>query len=116
MFFIFGDLTEDAGTIVHGDTLYEMLPDGTYRIVTAPVTTSNDLIKFVTPTSSSIGAKEAAIEAKQKIIKSLQKETPSTSVNEKIAALEEDISELYAGTDEETGLYEMMRTACEYVY
>ena len=69
------------------------------------------MIKFITPTSALIGAKEAAVDAKEKIIKSLQKETPSTATNEKIEALRTEIEELYTGSEDSTGLYELMRDA-----
>lgn len=110
-YFISDETTQDNDTINPGDTLYELLPDGTYKIITAPASSTNDMIKFLTPTSALIGARETAIEAKEKVIKSLQKETPSTSVNEKIAALRSEIDELYNGSDETEGLYSLMSRA-----
>lgn len=115
VYFSSSDLPDADKKIEAGDQLYELLGDGTYRIVTAPVSTTNDLIKFVTPTSATIGAKEAAIEAKKKIIKSFQKEPPTSAISEKISALENEIEEIYLGNEEGAGLYVLMRQAANTV-
>lgn len=85
---------------------------------------SDDLyaIKFVTKPSGTIGAKEVAIEAKEKLIKNLQKKLDKTpkddekiKIQEQITQLEAEIDDIYRGTDTATGLYDLMHQAADLV-
>ena len=76
--------------------------------------------KFITKPSAAIGAKEVAVEAKEKMIASIQRQINTTTDPLKVAELEQqianyrsEIGDLYNGTDTVDGLYEQMRDAAE---
>lgn len=80
-----------------------------------------------TPINGSIGAKQIAVEAKQEIIKSKQKEIDKLNVQEhadKINKLNDEIAEiqssidsiLFGNEDGSIGLYDMMRNAITLAY
>ena len=117
-----GDATEADAGHTDEDELCLVLPDGTHRYQTGwnigePV---NYVIKFIQKAAAKIGGKEVAVESKQKTIESLRKQLDKTtdeakraSILEQIAETEAAIAALYSGTEEESGLYALMRSAVE---
>lgn len=95
--------------------------DGTYAVKKYSGSLTQDAVKFVTSTTSLIGAKEAAIDAKLKIIESLQSdyavadEDDAPEIQKKIDALENEINEIYKGSASATGLYSLMAEAFQTV-
>ena len=122
-------MTAEQLDIAEGNEIVIIPKNKAYRTVTAGANgslslTTDDLyaIKFITKPSAKIGAKQVAIEAKEKLIENLKNRvTDSTSdekkadINKQIAQYEAEIQELYTGTEEETGLYDMMTAASEIV-
>lgn len=122
-------MTAEQLDISEGNEIVIIPKNKAYRTVTAGANgslslTTDDLyaIKFITKPSAKIGAKQVAIEAKEKLIENLKNRvTDSMSdekkadINKQIAQYEAEIQELYTGTEEETGLYDMMTAASEIV-
>lgn len=122
-------MTAEQLDISEGNEIVIIPKNKAYRTVTAGANgslslTTEDLyaIKFITKPSAKIGAKQVAIEAKEKLIENLKNRvTDSMSdekkadINKQIAQYEAEIQELYTGTEEETGLYDMMTAASEIV-
>lgn len=120
-----GTVTAEQLEIAEGNEIVIIPSDKKYRTVTAGsngslTLTTDDLyaIKFITKPSAEIGAKEVAIEAKEKLIENLKNRiTDSTSdekkadINKQIAKYESEINDLYVGTELETGLYDLMSSA-----
>ena len=117
-----GDATEADAAQGDEDEITLILPDGTHRRQTGwaigePV---DYVVKFLKKPAAKIGGREVAVESKELSIESLRKEYAKTSDEAKkadilaqIAALEEGIAAIYAGTEDDPGLYELMRTAVE---
>ncbi len=115
-----GDATESDAAQGEDDILALLLPDGTHRyqtgwVIGEPV---DYVVKFIHKAAAKIGGKEVAVEAKEKSIESLQSEYDKTTDEAKkadilaqIAALREGITALYEGTETDTGLYALMRSA-----
>ena len=115
-----GTVTAEQLEITEGNEIVIIPSDKKYRTVTAGANgslslTTDDLyaIKFISKPSAEIGAKEVAIEAKEKLIENLKNRiTDSTSdekkadINKQIASYESEINDLYVGTELETGLYD----------
>lgn len=122
-----GTVTLEQMEIVKGNVLTVMMPDGTYREETADengriVFQDSDMyaIKFITRPSATIGAKEVAIEAKRKLIENLKNRINENTTddrkadyNKQIEKYNEEISEIYNGNEETTGLYALMHQAIE---
>lgn len=131
-----GTMLEEQKAIQEGDALRVFKQTGNYRIVTAgtggAVTFAGDdiwALKFVTPAAGKIGAREVAIESKQKMIANTQRdlnnlpqpqsgETDSNAqmrqyYTQLIAHYNQMISAIYNGTEDTTGLYEALRVAVE---
>ena len=110
-------LTEEQKKLSVGDEVYTLLVDGIYTVSEYSSGTYYDMIKFLTKTSYSMGSKEVAVEAKRKTIESLKKdlefadEEDVAGLNEKISALENEISTLYIGDGTTKGLYSLMGEA-----
>ena len=112
---------EDAD-LLPGDKLTILRGDGTYREEEIPLGGSavfNDddiyMIKFVTLPSASIGAKQVAVEAKEKTIEDLTrrkeneiKPDKQKDYQEQIDKLNEEITLLFTAED---GLYALMNKA-----
>ena len=117
-----GDATEADATQGDDDVITLILPDGTYRSQTGwaigePV---DYVVKFLQKPAAKIGGREVAVESKELSIGSLRKEYEKTTDETKkadilaqIATLEEGIAAIYAGTDDDPGLYALMRSAVE---
>lgn len=115
-----GDATEGDAAQGEDDTLALLFPDGTHRyqtgwVIGEPV---DYVMKFLQKAAARIGGKEVAVEAKEKSIESLKSEYDKTTDEAKkadilvqIAALRESIAALYEGTETDTGLYALMRSA-----
>lgn len=115
-----GDATDSDAAQGEDDTLALLFPDGTHRyqtgwVIGEPV---DYVVKFLQKAAARIGGKEVAVEAKEKSIESLQSEYDRTADEAKkadilaqIAALREGIAALYEGTETDTGLYALMRSA-----
>ena len=124
-----GTVTAEQLEITEGNEIVIIPSDKKYRTVTAGANgslslTTDDLyaIKFISKPSAEIGAKEVAIEAKEKLIENLKNRiTDSISdekkadINKQIASYESEINDLYVGTELETGLYDQMTSAAELV-
>lgn len=115
-----GDAAEADAEQGEEDEIVLLLPDGTYQSQTGWVIgeTVDYVLKFLHKPAAKIGGKEVAVEAKEKSIESLQKEYEKTTDEAKkadllaqIAALREGITALYIGTETDTGLYALMRSA-----
>ena len=83
-------------------------------------TTDQAAVKYVTPASASIGAKEVSVSAKQQAISTWQERIDDTDSEEKIAeyraniqTLQNEINELYDGTASMAGLYELVLHAAQ---
>lgn len=83
-------------------------------------TTDQAAVKYVTPASASIGAKEVSVSAKQQAISTWQERIDDTESEEKIAeyraniqTLQNEINELYDGTASMAGLYELVLHAAQ---
>ena len=114
-----GLVPQDKMDIKANDSLIVLKAEGAYRTVTADENGNVDFeaddlyaIKYITKPSGNIGAKEVAIEAKEKLIKNLQKKLDKVSkdeerekIREQIEQLESEISDIYNGTENATGLY-----------
>ena len=117
-----GDATEADAAQGDEDEITLILPDGTHRRQTGwaigePV---DYVVKFLKKPAAKIGGREVAVESKELSIESLRKEYAKTADEAKkadilaqIATLEEGIAAIYAGTEDDPGLYELMRTAVE---
>ena len=117
-----GDATEKDAEQGDDDEITLILPDGTHRSQTGwnigePV---DYIVKFLQKPAAKIGGKEVAVESKELSIESLRKQYDKTADEAKkadilvqIAALEEGIAAIYAGTEDDDGLYALMRTAVE---
>ena len=120
-----GTVTSDQLEISSGNEITILQQDGQYRVVIAGENGSLSLldtdisaIKFITKPSAKIGAKQVAIEAKEKLIQNLRNRITETTTDEKkadinaqITKLETEIDELFNGTSEEAGLYTLMNSA-----
>lgn len=124
-----GLVPQDKMDIKANDSLIVLKAEGAYRTVTADENGNVDFeaddlyaIKYITKPSGNIGAKEVAIEAKEKLIKNLQKKLDKVSkdeerekIREQIEQLESEISDIYNGTEDATGLYTLMHQAADLV-
>lgn len=120
-----GTVTAEQLNIIKGNEITILQKDGGYRVVSAGengslslLATDTAAIKFITKPSAKIGAKQVAIEAKEKQIQNLRNRITDTLTDEKkseinaqISKLETEITELYSGTSGETGLYALMTSA-----
>ena len=118
-----------GGTVLSGQEVIQptdqltVLPDsGNYRVVTGANFTSSDkyAVKFITLPSGNIGARQVAIESKQKMVATLQADYQEATtdlkrqlIQQQIATYNYNINQIYNGTDDVTGLYEAMRVAIE---
>ena len=122
-----GDVTAEQKQIVEGDELYVFKATGNYRMITAgsggSVSWASDdtlAAKFILLPSGLIGARQVSVEAKEKLIVSLQRDYDVTvdpikkqAILEQIAAAQTSITEIYNGTTDVEGLYDLMREAVE---
>lgn len=122
-----GTVPDDKKDTVEGDELAVFGADGVYRTVVAGADGSVDYldsdlyaIKFITLPSGSLGAKQVSVEAKEKLIATLekdkQKETSEekiASIDEQIASLRSEINELLNGTEDTVGAYRLMMESVE---
>lgn len=133
---IVGGSVKDENKVVRANDHFAVFKaTGNYREVVASAQgtitwASNDTlaIKFLPSVNSTvgslqvnsgqIGAKQVAIEAKQKLITSLQHDydietdpLKKASIAEQISGLQTDIQTIYNGNADTTGLYSAMRTA-----
>ena len=117
-----GDATEADATQGDDDVITLILPNGTHKSQTGwaigePV---DFVVKFLQKPAAKIGGREVAVESKELSIGSLRKEYEKTTDETKkadilaqIATLEEGIAAIYAGTDDDPGLYALMCSAVE---
>lgn len=124
-YIIGGTVEEDLRSISTGSKITILSNDGQYRTLTVPEDTSSlfsdsdtYVVKFITLPTAQIGAKEVAIEAKEKLIKTLEtrlanetNESRRNSIQVEIAKYESEIEELYNGNEATDGLYSMMHEA-----
>lgn len=123
-----GTVRDEQKEFIEGDLLYVFKATGNYREVTVgaggSVTFEGDDVyaaKFVTILPSGlIGSRQVSIEAKEKLIASLQREYDVTvdpvkkqNILDQIAGVRTSITEIYNGTEEAAGLYDLMREAVE---
>ena len=115
-----GGATDAQKEIGDEDVVTVLLSDGTHREQNGPTFEADAqyAVKWIQRASGVIGGREVAIEAKRSSIQSLyrqyEKETDETkrqSLLDQIAALEDEIAQLYVGTDADEGLYALMRRA-----
>ena len=117
-----GTATSDQSSIAEDDEITILLSDGTHQLQLGG--DFGELvqyaIKFIQKPSATIGGKEVAVEAKQAskdaILKELQTETDPTrrqSLDEQVIALDEGIEQLYWGSEESEGLYDLMQRAAQ---
>lgn len=120
-----GTVTDAQKEISEGDELLVFKATGNYRTITAGSGGSvnfaaDDLyaLKFITLPAGTIGAKQVAIEAKEKLIAELQKDynkqtdpIKKADILQQITDQQAAIQDIYNGTEAATGLYETMRTA-----
>lgn len=123
-----GSAEESDAEIKVNDEVY-ILSDGTYRIETIHlgeglnlVNGDTSVVKFITKTSAKIGAAEVAIDAKNQLIRNIQKKIDAgkysgdklSAAYEQIVGYQNDIQNIYAGTTDAAlnistdGLYRMM--------
>ena len=117
-----GDATEVDAVQGDDDEITLILPDGTHRSQTGwhieePV---DYIVKFLQKPAAKIGGKEVAVESKELSIESLRKqydkitdEAKKADILVQITALEDGIAAIYVGTEDEPGLYALMRSAVE---
>lgn len=119
-----GDETFDSDDIVaiqHNDQTYSLTTVGENGI--SFTSTDQYIIKYITRAAGEIGAKEVAIEAKEKTIAKLEKEqlkeyiaeSRREEIKDLIAAEEDGIKSIYEGTGEEVGLYDKVFAAVDLV-
>lgn len=129
-----GTVDPEKQEIVAGDKVIVVQGDNVYReeIMTSDAkdhvfsNTDTHVIKFITLPSGQIGAKQVAIEAKEKLIASQQRQLINTSsedrkksITEQISSYEKDILEIKHGRDATDeleameGLYAMMFRAAQ---
>lgn len=122
-----GNATAARAEFEEGDVLTVLKATGPYRLITVdssgdPGFANDDLyaFKFITKPSATIGAKEVAVEAKEKMIASLQRQIATTvdpikkaELEQQVANYQTEISDLYNGTDVIDGLYDQMREVAE---
>ena len=120
--YTYGNPTSSQQAVSPGDTVVVLQNNGKFRydvVVTtaADVVTINDygLAKFAKKASGSLGSLEVQIEAKEKEIENLNKKINRTTKEDKIneylseiGQLNTEIEEIYNGTEDMTGLYELM--------
>lgn len=78
-------------------------------------------MKYITRAAGLIGGKEVAVEAKEKVILSLEKdllkdyvaESKKEEIRKQIQTTRQEIELLYTGSEESAGLYELMFEAVE---
>lgn len=110
----------DIVSVLHNDGTYTMCELGE-----SPSVSFGDqdayLIKYITRAAGLIGGKEVAVEAKEKVIASLEKdlqkeyvsESKKEEIRKQIQVLRQEIELLYTGSEESAGLYAMMFEAAE---
>ena len=117
-----GEATEADAVQGEDDEITLILPDGTHRNQTGwNIGELVDyIVKFLQKPAAKIGGREVAVESKELSIGSLRKEYEKTTDETKkadilaqMATLEEGIAAIYAGTDDDPGLYALMRSAVE---
>ena len=119
-----GDAKEEDEQISLDDKLIIIKSASSYRTVSVTSVpflfeqTDIYAFKFLTPSAGTIGAKETAIEAKQKMIDQLRKEIAKDEDDpdnprrsEDIASYQTEIAAIYAGSADVTGLYQLMYDA-----
>ena len=119
-----GDAKEEDEQISLDDKLIIIKSASSYRTVNVTSVpflfeqTDIYAFKFLTPSAGTIGAKETAIEAKQKMIDQLRKEIAKDEDDpdnprrsEDIANYQTEIAAIYAGSADVTGLYQLMYDA-----
>ena len=124
-YIIGGTVTDAQKEISEGDEFLVFKAAGNYRTLTAGAGgvvdfATDDLyaLKFITLPAGTIGAKQVAIEAKEKLITELQKDydkqvdpIKKEDILGQITNQRAAIQDIYNGTEDATGLYEAMRTA-----
>ena len=120
-------MSSEQLSIAEGDVVTILQSDGKYRESAALsggdvglLSTDEYVIKFITRPSALIGAKEVAVEAKEKLIKNLQNRITETTTEERKADINnqidkylQEIQEIYEGNEEAVGLYALMREAAD---
>lgn len=112
--------------ILEGDQVTIISTNGTYRETTAGSggaisyqDTELQAIKFITLPSGLIGARQVSAESKEKLIQSLESDLqkPGISdekideINQQILSLRAEISTLFSGSEDTSGLYALMTEA-----
>lgn len=116
-YYFSADVSEENKKQSLGQKVYVLQLSGDYYVENYSGGTGNDMVKFLTKSSYSMGSKEVAVEAKQKLIKSLEEDLQSVdeedkpAIEEKIQSLRSEITGLYSGTSESEGLYSLMSRA-----
>ena len=120
--YIYGSPTTAQMALNVGDEVVVVNVNGRFRYATIE-TTARALIqtgdygiaKFITKAAGTLGAKEVYIEAKEKTIAQLENKIAHTTRQDKIDAYQAEIdaialsiAEVYAGTEDDPGLYELM--------
>jgi len=122
-----GTVLDGEEDTAEGDKLLVFKATGNYREITAGAEgavsfAADDVyaIKFITLPAATIGARQVAIESKEKMIATLRAdketetdETKKKWIDDQIKAYQETIQDIYNGTETVTGLYDAMRTAVE---
>lgn len=122
-----GTFTAEQKELNPGDEVLAFTANQLYEYVQIPedgtLPDAQMIIKFKIPGSGIISARESAIEAKETMIENLQKEIEKTFDEVDIAAyqaqieqLQADINDIYNGTEEARGLYELMEEAISLVF
>ena len=124
-----GVVSSEKQSIQTGDEVVLFNADGTYILAhiqdgSNPGFTPDNpyVIKYITKPSGLIGAKEVAIEAKQKMLENLSAKviddtetSPSTPLDQ-MQKLEDEIREIYEGSENVDGLYAQTRQAVDLAF
>lgn len=121
-----GTVEDSKKEILEGDQVTILSTNGTYRETTAGAggvisyqDTELQAIKFITLPSGLIGARQVSVESKEKLIQSLESDLqkPGISdekieeINQQILSLRAEISTLFSGSENTSGLYALMTEA-----
>lgn len=124
---LFGGAEEEDTEIKIGDEIIIGLPDDTYSKIIAEtdggITVPVDALfafKYCKKHGGTIGGKEIGIESKEKMIETLNKDLDKTTdenrrkyISDQITELENGIGDLYNGTEESKGLYDLFFEAID---
>ena len=117
LFYSSDGLSEDEKVLHIGDEVYTLLADGSYSVGSYDGSSNRDIVKFLSKSSYAMGAKEVAVEAKEKMIKTLTDdlnvadEEDKPAIQAQIQTLRNEISALYNGDSSSEGLYSLMQRA-----